>query len=44
LFTYKDGISYKETFSQIFIKDLFIIIMILVTHYDLELYNYIIRI
>ena len=37
-FTQKDDIDYKETFLPVSKKDSFRIIMVLVTHYDLELY------
>ena len=36
-FTQKEGINYKETFSPVFKKDSFRIIMALVVHLDLEL-------
>lgn len=38
-FTQKVGINYNETFSHISMKDSFKIIMILVIHYNLELYQ-----
>ena len=37
-FTQKEGIDYKETFSPIFSKDSFRIILALVTHFDFELH------
>ena len=36
-FTQKEGINYKETFSTVFKKESFCIIMALVAHFDLEL-------
>jgi len=39
VFTQKDGIDYKETFSPVSKKDSFSIIMALVAHYDLELHQ-----
>jgi hypothetical protein len=38
-FTQREGIDYTETFSPVSCKDSLIIIMTLVTHYDLELYQ-----
>ena len=38
-FTQKEDIDYKETFSPISSNDSFRIIMTLVAHYDLELYQ-----
>jgi hypothetical protein len=38
-FTERDGIDYNETFSHVSYKDPFRIIMALVAHYDLELYQ-----
>lgn len=38
-FTKREGIYYQETFSPILKKDLFRIIMALVAHFDLELYQ-----
>ena len=38
-FTQKEGIDYKETFSPVSSNDFFRIIMELVAHYDLELYQ-----
>nr|KYP56903.1 Retrovirus-related Pol polyprotein from transposon TNT 1-94 [Cajanus cajan] len=38
-FTQKEGIDYKETFSPVYSKDSFKIIMTLVAHYDLELHQ-----
>ena len=38
-FTQREGINYNETFSPVSCKDLFRIIMALVAHYDLELYQ-----
>ena len=38
-FTQKEDIDYKETFSLVFIKHSFRIIMALVTHFDLKLYQ-----
>ena len=38
-FTQKEGIDYKETFSPVSTKDSFRIIMALVVHFDLELYQ-----
>ncbi|RVW20750.1 Copia protein [Vitis vinifera] len=38
-FTQKEGIDYKETFSSFSSNDSFRIIMALVAHYDLELYQ-----
>ena len=38
-FTQREGIDYNETFSLASCKDSFKIIMALVTHYDLELYQ-----
>ena len=38
-FTQREGIDYNETFSPVSCKDSFIIIMALVAHYDLELYQ-----
>ena len=38
-FTQREGIYYNETFSPISCKDSFIIIMVLVVHYDLELHQ-----
>jgi len=35
-FTQKDGVDFKETFSPMSTKDSFIIIMALITHFDLE--------
>ena len=35
----REEIDYNETFSQVSCKDSFRIIMALVTHYDLELYQ-----
>ena len=37
-FTQKDDIDYKEKFSPVLQKDSFIIIMALISHYDLELH------
>ena len=39
IFTQKDGIDYKETFSPVSKKDSLRIIMALVAHYDLELHQ-----
>ena len=38
-FTQREGIDYNETFSPVSCKDYFRIIMVLVTHYDLELHQ-----
>ena len=38
-FTQREGIDYNETFSTVLCKDSFRIIMALVAHYDLELYQ-----
>jgi hypothetical protein len=38
-FTQRERINYNETFSRISSKDSFIIIMALVTHYNLELHQ-----
>uniref|UniRef100_A0A6N2L3B4 Fe2OG dioxygenase domain-containing protein n=1 Tax=Salix viminalis TaxID=40686 RepID=A0A6N2L3B4_SALVM len=38
-FTHKEGINYKETFSPVSSKDSFRIIMALVAHFNLELYQ-----
>jgi hypothetical protein len=38
-FTQRECIDYNEAFSPVLCKDLFRIIMALVTHYDLELYQ-----
>ena len=38
-FTQREGINYNETFSPVSCKDSFRIIMALVAHYDLELYQ-----
>ena len=38
-FTQREGIDYNETFSSVSCKDSFRIIMALVAHYDLELYQ-----
>jgi len=38
-FTQTEGIDYKETFSSVFMKDSFRIVMTLVTHFDLELHQ-----
>ena len=38
-FTQRDGIDYKETFSLFFMKHSFRIIMALVAHFDLKLYQ-----
>ena len=38
-FTQREGIDYKESFSPIFMKDSFRIIMALVPHFDLELHQ-----
>ena len=38
-FTQREGIDYNETFSPVSCKDSFRIIMALVAHYDLELYQ-----
>ncbi|RVW17628.1 Retrovirus-related Pol polyprotein from transposon TNT 1-94 [Vitis vinifera] len=38
-FTQKEGIDFKETFSPVYTKDSFRIIMALVAHYDLELHQ-----
>ena len=38
-FTQREGIDYTETFSPVSSKDSFRIIMVLVSHYDLELYQ-----
>ena len=38
-FTQKEGVDYNETFSSISSKDSFKIIMALVVHFDLELYQ-----
>ena len=38
-FTQREGIDYNETFSPVSYKDSFRIIMALVAHYDLELYQ-----
>ena len=38
-FTQTEGIDYNETFSPVFMKDSFRIIMTLATHFDLELYQ-----
>ena len=35
----REGIDYNETFSPVSCKDYFRIIMVLVTHYDLELHQ-----
>lgn len=37
-FTQKDVIDYKKTFSSVFRKDSFKIIMTLMTYFDIELY------
>jgi hypothetical protein len=38
-FTQREGIYYNETISPVSSKDSFIIIMTLVVHYDLKLYQ-----
>ena len=38
-FTQKESIAYKETFYSVFSKDSFTIIMTLVAHFNLELYQ-----
>ena len=38
-FTQREGIDYNEIFSPVSCKDSFRIIMALVAHYDLELYQ-----
>jgi hypothetical protein len=38
-FTQREGIDYNEMFSPVSCKDSFRIIMVLVAHYDLELYQ-----
>ena len=38
-FTQKEGIDYKETFSPVISKDSSRIIIALVAHFDLELYQ-----
>ena len=38
-FTQRERIDYNETFSSVSCKDSFRIIMVLVTHYDLELHQ-----
>jgi hypothetical protein len=38
-FTQREGIDYTETFSLIFKKDSFRIVMVLVAHYNLELHQ-----
>ena len=38
-FTQREQIDYNKTFSPVSCKDSFIIIMVLVAHYDLELYQ-----
>ena len=38
-FTQKDGVDFKETFSPMSTKDSFIIIMALITHFDLEFHQ-----
>ena len=38
-FTRNDGVDYNETFSHVSKKDSFRIIMAMVDHYDLELYQ-----
>ena len=38
-FTQREGIDYNETFSPVSCKDSFRIIMVLVTHYNLELHQ-----
>ena len=38
-FTQREGVDYKETFSPIFMQNSFRIIMTLVAHFDLELYQ-----
>ena len=38
-FTQKEGIDYKETFSPVYLKDSFRIIMALVAHFNLELHH-----
>jgi len=38
-FTQRKGIDYKETFSLVFMKHSFKIIMTLVVHFDLKLYQ-----
>ena len=38
-FTQREGINYKETFSLVFMKDSFRIIVALVTHFNLELHQ-----
>jgi hypothetical protein len=38
-FTQREGIDYNETFSPVSYKDSFRIIMALVAHYDLDLYQ-----
>jgi hypothetical protein len=38
-FTQREGIDYNKTFSPVSYKDSFRIIMVLVSHYNLELYQ-----
>ena len=42
-FTQKEGIDYHETFSPVSKKESFKIIMILVAHLDLELYQMVVK-
>ena len=43
VFTQREGIDYKETFSPVFIKDSFRIIMVLVAHFDLGYTKWMLR-
>jgi hypothetical protein len=38
-FTQREGIDYTKTFSPVSKKDSFRIVMVLITHYDLELHQ-----